>query len=269
MTRRFSFFSSSSTAAIAVLGITAFAACGEAAAQDRSPIHQITLRNDTGGPVNDLHVTYNGRPPGGTLLNPGGRQNRGYGGEVGGTEYRTWPSTQGWTIPPGGRATLEWREGITARRARRVEAADWTLDGNVVGPATMVAGGLEIQPRGRQAVAQLVNESTAPLLFSNIHMVRDNTLANFTEEAFDSTDGQDISPESSYLLQPGQVEEIAFGDVDESLYQFISADVSNLTEPDVTYLTATAAVTPEPGAAGLLLTVVLSFGRMWRRGSHA
>lgn len=225
-------------------------------AQDFSPIHQITLRNDTGGPVNDLHVTYDGRPPGGTLLNPGGRQNRGYGGVVGGTEYREWPDSQGWSIPNGGRATLEWREGITARRARDVVAADWTLDGDVVGPATIIRGRASIAPRAnRAAVAQMVNDSTVPLVFRNIRMVRDNSLANFTEEAFDVLDGIDVTSVHEIIVMPGTVEEIPFGQVEESYYQFVRAEVSALDQPDVAFECASGAMIPEPAAGmGLVIT---------------
>ncbi|MBL8878436.1 MAG: hypothetical protein JNG88_04880 [Phycisphaerales bacterium] len=236
-------------------------------AQDFSPIRQITLRNDTGGPVNDLHITYDGRPPGGTLLNPGGRQNRGYGGVVGGSEYREWPDSQGWSIANGGVATLEWREGITARRARHVVAADWTLNGDVVGPATVIRGQANIAPGVRRASAQFTNDSAVPLLFQNIRMVRDNSIANFTEESFDLPDGFDVTTAQSVIVMPGTVEEVQFGDVGETGYQFVSAEISTLDAPDVRYLSASAAMIPEP--ATLVCLLFAGFALLRKTNQHA
>ena len=221
-----------------------------------TPLHAVTLVNNTGAPVNDLHVTFNGRPSGLGLLNVGWP---GYMGEVGGSAYRSWPSSQGWTVNNGGSARVTWREGAVNPRATAIDTARWTVDGTEVGDATMQKAGLDVLPGSDgTAVVRMTNESYEPMLFSGLSLVRDNSLGNFTEQAFAMTTGQVVPSMTDVVVLPGMSQDVSFGPVDPNLYQFARANVSVFSDPESLYPIATGAVVPEPASLAMVLLTLLS-----------
>ncbi len=212
-----------------------------------------TIKNDTGGPVNDLKLrlkksknqksskfsekpklwhTEDSVDTNKDDINDDGERKEATSLSSEG-ECAQWAQNSFGTIPPGGKADIDYRStketNLDAKNSR------WTLDGNDVNSVTILGEPMEVTYvlSIGEGSARFINSGDVAITYDNIRLFKNNSLSNFNILDFMDPTGTQVSAPNSVRLYPNESVVLSFGIVDvNNTYQLCLADVYEDADPN-------------------------------------
>ncbi len=242
--------------------------------------HRQSIKNNTGGDVNDLKLRFtddlSSKPKlwhtGGAVdVNDNDRNDaseRVDASSQSASNFQAdWAQSTFGRIPNGGIAEVDF-EGAPEIDADHANS-QWTLDGVNKGAPVVVGEPMHIAFNlgTSEASVTFVNNGATAITYSDIQLFKNNSVAQFDLLQFMEATGTAVSAPSTIVLNPGQVSTISLGIVQiGSTYQLAIARVSENANPSVLYSLVTGATPLEAMPAtsrwgvGALMVLLLSSG---------
>jgi hypothetical protein len=214
-------------------------------------IKRQTIRNNTGGNVNDLHLDWDPdtKVSSAKLWHTGNSvdtdmddindASERIAGAAGSNEDEAdWAQNSFGTIAAGGTADIDYGH------KGKIDASQsyWTLAGANVGGLQLVGEPMTVAFAGGQADATFKNPSgTLTITYTNISLWRNNDAGHLNSEKFDQPTGTLVpGTPASIVLGPGQQQTVSFGAIDIEGYQLVRAQAFDNAAPGVLYTLITA-----------------------------
>lgn len=261
---------------------------GWAASAADGAIKRQTIRNNTGGNVNDLRLDFDpdkkvAKPKlwhtGAAVdtdnddINDSGERIAGTVGTGNETDQATWPQNSFGTIANGNTADIDYEHDGKID----VSQSQWTLNGADVGAPVIVGEPMTVafNVNTSQGSATFRNPGGTTITYTDIQLCVNNDLGNYTGALFDQATGT-CNGHADIVLTAGNQFVVPLGAVDLKKYVLVAATVFENSAPAQEYNMITADLCLECipavsswGLVALTLLVLAAGAVVLRRGTAA